>query len=642
MQKKNRHQRRYRSLFALGLLMMVTAAAGTIMLSGTVLPTGWSAAPFDEGILQSLGRLQVMVIVSCLSALVFALIALSVLRSERYRHRMLRERFNQILQTADQAGDLVTIMNRRGKIEFVNQAVVLATGYSKREIVGRRSDPWLPWYADRQAFEEMRRRTLSGQSFESTIVCRRKDGSTFFAEEHVAPLRSRDGSVKRIVSTAHDMTRLKQVEDRLGYLDRHDALTGIPNRRHFAQLLSEDLGDTRPADQLLCVMIMDIDRFKYINDLFGSEVGDEVLRRITEVLRTVVGKQDVIARLGSDEFGVIHHYAATLVDTGALAERIRTAVSRKISIGGQDIAVTVTMGIASFPDSGEDARALLQNADMALSCAKAQGRNAVQFFSHEMSDRIQAFYVMEKRLMGALRNSEYRVHYQPYWDLSTRRVAGAEALIRWHNDELGVVSPSAFIPALEESGLIVDVGEWVMRTACRQIKEWKHAKRPLSVSVNLSLAQVRHRHLVSMISETIRDAKIEPGNLTLELTESICIQDIDFAVTILKKLKDVGVSLSIDDFGTGYSSLSYIKRLPVDTLKIDQSFIRDVSRDPDAASIISAITGMARSLRLKTIAEGVESEEQRKILHLLRCDMGQGYYFSPAVGAEDFERMIAA
>jgi EAL domain-containing protein (putative c-di-GMP-specific phosphodiesterase class I) len=309
-------------------------------------------------------------------------------------------------------------------------------------------------------------------------------------------------------------------------------------------------------------------------------------------------------------------------------------------VAGQDIVATVTIGIASFPDSGKDARTLLKNADMALSNAKALGRNSVQFFSREMNKQIQSFYIMEKRLAGALRNNEYRVNYQPYWDLSTRRVTGAEALIRWHNNDLGVVSPSTFIPALEESGLIVDVGAWVMQTACRQIKEWKRMNRPLSVAVNLSLAQIRHRHLVSMVSEAIRDTNIDPGNLTLELTESICIQDIDFAITILKRLKDVGVSLSIDDFGTGYSSLSYIKRLPVDTLKIDMSFIRDVARDPDSASIITAITSMARSLQLKTIAEGVESEEQRNILHLLRCDMGQGHYFSPAVGAEEFERLL--
>jgi diguanylate cyclase (GGDEF)-like protein len=476
--------------------------------------------------------------------------------------------------------------------------------------------------------------------YRGVINCRKKDGTPFLVEEHVAPLQERNGAVTRLVSTARDVTRQKLVEDRLEYLYRYDPLTGVPNRRHFAQLLKQELGENRPVDWLISVMIMDIDRFKYINDLFGSEVGDEVLQRITALIRSVVGDQDIVARLGSDEFGVIHRYNATFIDAGALAERIRSAVSQKISIGGQDIIATMTIGVASFPDSGRDARTLLKNADIALSRAKAQGRNTVQFYNREMNERISSFYIMEKRLSAALRNSEYQLNYQPYCDLITKRVTGAEALIRWHNRELGFVSPSTFIPALEESGLIVDVGEWVLRTACRQIKGWKQMNRPVSVAVNLSLAQFRHRNLLGMVADSIKESNIDPRHLTLELTESICIQDIDFAMMLLKKLKDVGVSISVDDFGTGYSSLSYIKRLPVDTLKIDMSFIRDVSRDPDAASIVTAITGMARSLKLKTIAEGVESEEQRNILHLLRCDMGQGHYFSPAVGAEEFQKML--
>jgi diguanylate cyclase (GGDEF)-like protein/PAS domain S-box-containing protein len=585
--------------------------------------------------------MRVMVVVACLSAVVVVLISLAILRRERYRYRWLQERFSRMLITADQAGDLVTIMNRKGRIEYVNRALEIASGYAKRELVGRKNRHGFPWYGDQLVFDEMRRTVLAGFPFRGTVSCRRKDGTPFLLLEHVAPLRERNGHVTRLVSTARDVSRQKLVEERLDYLDNYDPLTGIPNRRHFAQLLKQELGDKRPVDWLLSVMILDIDRFKYINDLFGSEVGDDALRRIADIIRSVLGEQDIVARLGSDEFGVIHRYNATFIDTGAVAERIRTAVSQKIAVGGQDIVATVTIGIASFPDSGRDARTLLRNADMALSRAKAQGRNSVQFYSREMNERISQFYAMEKRLIGALRNSEYRVNYQPYCDLITKRVSGAEALIRWHNSELGFVAPSTFIPALEESGLIVDVGEWVLQTACRQIRELDRMNRSLSIAVNLSQAQFRHRNLVAMVADTIKGTNIDPRFLTLELTESICIQDIDFAITVLKKLKDAGVSISIDDFGTGYSSLSYIKRLPVDTLKIDMSFIHDVSRDPDAASIITAITGMARSLKLKTIAEGVESEDQRNILHLLRCDMGQGHYFSPAVGAEEFEKMIA-
>lgn len=625
---------KYLSLFALGLVLLVLASAGTYLFSEAVLREAPAAAA-------AVSRLQVMVVVSCLAALVVILVSFSIMKREQYRRRSMEDRFSRLLTTADQAGDLVTILNRKGRIEYVNRAVELATGWSRKDLSGKRSRPWLPWYEDQQSFDEMRRVVLAGVPFRGMIACRRKDGARFLIQEHVAPLRDDSGGIARLVSTARDVTRQKQVEDRLDYLDRYDPLTGIPNRRHFAELLKQELGGTRRVDWLLSVLVLDIDRFKYINDLFGPEVGDEVLRRITEIVRSAVGDQDIVARLGSDEFGVIHRYDAQFIDTGAVAEKVRTAVSQKITVGGQDIVATVTIGIASFPDNGRDARTLLKNADMALSRAKSLGRNAVEFYSKEMDDRIVESYAMEKRLVGALRNSEYTVNYQPYCDLITKRVTGAEALIRWHNSELGFVSPARFIPALEESGMIVDVGEWVLQTACRQIREWNRANRTLSVAVNLSHVQFRHRRLVSTVAGMIRELNIDPGQLALELTESICIQDIDFAITVLKKLKDLGVTISIDDFGTGYSSLSYIKRLPVDCLKIDMSFIRDVSRDPDAASIITAITGMARSLKLKTIAEGVESEEQRNILHLLRCDMGQGYYFSPAVGAEAFEKMLA-
>jgi EAL domain-containing protein (putative c-di-GMP-specific phosphodiesterase class I) len=275
-----------------------------------------------------------------------------------------------------------------------------------------------------------------------------------------------------------------------------------------------------------------------------------------------------------------------------------------------------------------------------LARAKAQGRNGVQFFDREITARIREFFVLEKNLFAALKNNEYLLHYQPYCNLQTRKVAGAEALIRWNNPDLGVVSPARFIPSLEETGMVVEVGRWILQTACSQIKEWERLNRTFPVSVNLSLVQFRHQHLVAMVQEAVNDYRLDPRRLTLEVTESMFMHDMDFSIKTLKRLKDVGVMISVDDFGTGYSSLSYIKKLPVDNLKIDMSFVRDVARDQDAASIVTAITTLARSLDLKTIAEGVETEEQRNILHLLRCDMGQGYLFSRAVSAGEFEKLL--
>ncbi len=634
-------KKKHASLFVLGVVLLAAATAGTYLFSDSLVRMVMTRTAPEESLAHAVNRVKTMVGMSTIGALVLILASAAVFRHARHRHRRMLERFSRFLVTADQAGDLVTIMTRKGKVEYVNRAVELATGYSSKELVGKRNRPWLPWYKDQQqVFDDMRSLVLAGTEYRGLTWCRRKDGSAFLIQEHITPLREGKGAIKRFVSTARDVTREQQVEDRLNYLDRYDALTGIPNRRHFAELLRQELGDKRPVDWLVAVLIMDIDRFKYINDLFGPEVGDEVLQRIADIVRSVVGDQDIVARLGSDEFGVIHRYDARFIDTATVADKIRNAISQKITVGGQDLVATVTIGIASFPDCGRDAKTLLRNADIALSRAKSEGRNSLQFYSQDMSDRIREFYIMDKRLVGALRNSEYQLNYQPYCDLITKRVTGAEALIRWHNDEIGFISPSKFIPVLEESGLIVDVGEWVLRTACTQLSEWNRLQRPYKLAVNLSLSQFRHRNLIGMVSNIIRDTDVDPQNLTLELTETICIRDIDFTISALKKLKDLGVSISVDDFGTGYSSLSYIKRLPVDNLKIDMSFVRDVTRDPDSASIITAITAMARSLNLKTIAEGVESEEQRNILRLLRCDMGQGYYFSPAVPADAFERSL--
>jgi EAL domain-containing protein (putative c-di-GMP-specific phosphodiesterase class I) len=293
-----------------------------------------------------------------------------------------------------------------------------------------------------------------------------------------------------------------------------------------------------------------------------------------------------------------------------------------------------------YPDDGKDAHTLMKNADIALSKAKAQGRNHYQFYTADMNIGVTELVFMERRLVDALKNKEYIMTYQPYCYLSSGRVAGTEALLKWKNEEFGLVSPVKFIPMLEETGMIIDVGKWVLRSACEQIKEWDAMKISLPMAVNLSGTQFRHEFLADTVENTIKEFGIDPHRLTLEVTESIFMKDQDFAVTVLQRLKKVGVSISIDDFGTGYSSLSYLKRFPVDYVKIDQSFVKDVATDPDATSLVTAIINMAHSLSLRTIAEGVETEDQWKILRLLKCDMAQGYYFSTALPPREVEKLL--
>jgi EAL domain-containing protein (putative c-di-GMP-specific phosphodiesterase class I) len=315
-------------------------------------------------------------------------------------------------------------------------------------------------------------------------------------------------------------------------------------------------------------------------------------------------------------------------------------VPQIIMSGGEEISVTMAVGISMYPDDGKDAHTLMKNADIALSKAKAQGRNNYQFYTQDMNVGVTELVFMERRLAEALQNNEYILNYQPYCYLSSGRVAGTEALLKWKNEEFGLVSPVKFIPMLEETGMIIDVGKWVLRTACAQLKLWDTGEASLPMSVNLSGTQFRHEFLAETVESTIKEFSIDPRHLTLEITEGIFVKDQEFSINVLKRLKGIGVAIAIDDFGTGYSSLSYLKRFPVDYVKIDQSFVQDVATDPDATSLVTAIINMAHSLNLKTIAEGVETEDQWKILRLLKCDMAQGYYFSAALPPKDVEKFL--
>ena len=587
-------------------------------------------APLEGLVVQNLTA------VSLGAAGLVVLVSLGLLKREHSRRRRSEIRMARLARSVDQGDVLVTIVNRKGRIEYVNRAVESVTGFGSEELLAPRSGRWFPWYAEDRTFDEVRDALLAGRAYRGTVSCQRKDGTPFLLEEHVTPMQEGKERTARFVSTSRDVTRQKQIEERLFQLDRFDPLTGVPHRRHFLALLQDELAQR--GGEELAVLVMDVERFRYINDNFSPEVGDEMLRHVARVLRELVGLHGTVGRLGSDEFGVL--FRSSAAEARALAERILGALARETHIAGHDIAVTVSIGVALAAQDFSDAGTLLKNADTALTFAKTFGRNSVRFFTRELSERAFHIYTVQRRVADGFRNGEYRVHYQPYCDLASGQISGAEALIRWESDELGAVPPASFIPVLEESGLILSVGEWVLRTACRQIHEWGRSNSRLPIAVNLSPIQFGHRDLVGLVADAVREHEIDPHQLTLELTEDICTHDVGFAADLLKKLKGVGVSISIDDFGKGYSSLSYVKKLPVDNLKIDMSFVRDVTHDQDAVSIITAITSMSRDLDLKTIAEGVETEEQRKFLHLLRCDLGQGFLFGRPVAADVLEKRL--
>ena len=554
------------------------------------------------------------------------------------------ELLKRLSLTVDQAADVVIITDRGGKVEFMNKSVEEVTGFTRDEVTAHGIGLLQDRELDSKVFREMWDTVLSGKSLSAEVRTEKKNGDLLYLEQVVTPIKDNRGRVTHVVFTGTDITPIKLMRRKLDFLASYDSLTGLPNRDLMTDRLCRDVERcaTTAAGMLgtIAVVAIDIDRFKYINEIYGLESGNKVLKQVAESLSVSVSKGDTVGRLGSDEFGMVLHDISQPADVILFVKMIMKNVPQIIMSSGEEISVTLAAGIAMYPADGRDASTLMKNADTALSKAKALGRNRYQFYTSDMNVGISELVFMEQRLSEALSNTEYLLTFQPYCYMSTRTVAGAEALLKWNNEEFGQVSPSKFIPLLEETGMIIDVGIWVLTTACRQIRNWADEKAALPVAVNLSPSQFRHEYLVETVESIIRETGIDPRYLTLEITESTFMKDQDFAITVLKRLKDIGVLISIDDFGTGYSSLSYLKKFPVDYIKIDQSFVKDVDTDPDTTSLVTAIITMAHSLGLKTIAEGVETEEQWKILRLLKCDMAQGYYFSPAVSSEDFEKFL--
>jgi len=539
----------------------------------------------------------------------------------------------------EQSTELVAIAGTDAIIEFVNQALLDATGYTRGELLGRSleilgpaSPAGLPAGVDAA--------TADKDAIRPVLVRHRKNGEQFFVTETVTPVVDQLGNQTHLVITARDVTGQRSLEARVSFLAQHDPLTGFFNRYNFQDRIKLELKEAKSVRAGISVLIICIDRFKHINDIHGTNDGNLVLKQVAECLQEAVGSRSIIGRLGSDEFGIILRDVSGMEDVDKAIQSVKELVSQKVRLNGRKLFLTLSVGTALFPADGADADNLLKCADMALEQARSSGLNQSRRYSSEINERISSYFAMEQRLFGALPNNEYFIAYQPYFDLIDRKITGAEALIRWINRELGTVPPAKFIKVLEATDMIIDVGAWVLKSACQQVKKIGNAKFDFPISVNLSPSQFRHNGLVSMIKETINQADIDPQRLTVEVTESVFVEDLNFAKSVLKQLKEIGVAISIDDFGTGYSSLSYLKKLPVDAVKIDQSFVRDITDDPDAASIVTSMTSMARSLGLKTIAEGVETEEQWKVLRLLRCDMGQGFIFSPVLNVQDFEQSL--
>ncbi len=432
-------------------------------------------------------------------------------------------------------------------------------------------------------------------------------------------------------------------ESRLNYLAYYDVLTGLPNRTLFQDRLDQALTSANRREGRLALLLIDLDDFKHINDSLGHHAGDLLLQQLATRLAGSLREGDTVARIGGDEFVSILSNVASEEDASVVTQKILKLAAEPYTIDGHELFVTCSIGISFYPKDGEDAETLLQHADAALYRAKKQGGNNAQFCTAEMNAKALQRLTLENELRHALKRQEFLLHYQPRVNLHSGEITGMEALVRWQHPKQGLlIPPGGFIPVAEDSGLIVPLGAWVLHTACAQNKAWQTAGfKPVCVAVNLSARQFRQQDLVELVTRTLQETGLDAAYLELELTESMVMQDVETTIVTLTRLKEVGVKFSIDDFGTGYSSLSYLKRFPIDFLKIDQSFVRDLNTDPDDAAIVKAIISMAHDLGLKVIAEGVETQEQKSFLQLGHCDEMQGYLFSKPVPAKELELLLS-
>ena len=474
------------------------------------------------------------------------------------------------------------------------------------------------------------------------IDCRivRPDGTVAFIHSQADVVCEENGKPSQMFGIVQDTTESKNTEQ-VRYLAYHDALTGLPNRSLLQDRLAQATASARRRREKVALLFLDLDRFKIINDSLGHSIGDLLLKEVAERLKKWAREQDTVARLGGDEFVVVLTAQKDIADVAVAADRLMKAMTTEFTVQGHLLSSTCSLGISVFPDHGTDGEALIKNADAAMYCAKDNGRNNVHFFTPDMNIRAVERLTLGNNLRLALERKELFLEYQPQVEVATGRITGAEALLRWRQPELGLVPPNKFIPIAENSGLILPIGEWVLRTACTQARQWQdEGLAPLPVAVNVSAVQFRQERFLQVIRNVLDETGLPPQYLELELTEGLLLSNSEVMLSMLQELREWGVKLSIDDFGTGYSSLSYLRQFPVYKLKIDRSFVQAMAVNPDDAAITTTIINMAKSLNLKVIAEGVENEEQLSFLRAHDCDEVQGYYFSRPLAAADFAEKL--
>jgi diguanylate cyclase (GGDEF)-like protein/PAS domain S-box-containing protein len=531
---------------------------------------------------------------------------------------------------------------RPTRLLYLNPA---AESIFDRSVAEFQHDPEL-WFEiihpdDRERVAAHWKRALQGEVFDVEYRIVRKEGGIRWIHDRARPVRDAAGNAARFDGLARDITERKTHEEKLHYLAYYDVLTGLSNRHLLEVQLARQLAYDLRHELGLTVLSVDLDNFKVINDSLGHNVGDALLKAVAQRLLACVSSDDIVARYGSDAFSIVLVDQRNAADASRVIQRVLSSVAEPIHIEGREFHVTCSIGASLFPQDGADPAILLRNADAALHRAKELGRNGFQFYAEEMNSAVTERLLLDAALRRALERQELTLQFQPQVSLRDGHITGFEALLRWKHPERGAVSPVKFIPILEENGLIVDVGDWVFSAACEQIKTWqKQGLAPLPIAVNLSARQLHQIDLDRRIERTLSGHGVDPSLIEVEITESVLMRNAEQVVGILRGLRRIGIRLSVDDFGTGYSSLAYLRSFPLDSLKVDRSFISDVTTNTDAALIVQAVISMAHHLRLKVIAEGVETAAQAAFLAASGCEEMQGYYFSRPADADGCTRLL--
>lgn len=534
------------------------------------------------------------------------------------------------------------LVGPNGRISQVNRELCELLGYEQADLVGSEPDS-LVFEDDRHEHHRVRQELLSGEADEATLETRyvRKDGSIIWTNRHVVLQRAKDGTPVHVIVQVQDITDLKTSRERMEKLAFYDTLTGLANRRLFTDRLQQAVRHAERTGRPTTLMYLDLDNFKRVNDSLGHEAGDELLRAVAARLLESVRTEDTVGRFGGDEFTVLLNEACDGRGASAVARKILASLAEPLTIAGHEFRVTTSIGLTLAPEDGTEPQTLLKNADLAMYRAKERGRDNYQFYSEELNDRAMDRLIIENELRTALREDQFELYYQPQICVATGDITGLEALVRWRHPERGVLAPDAFIRVAEESGLIVPLGDWTIRRGCEQLRQLRdRSGADITVAVNISARQFSDKRLPATVARALEETGLDASALELEITETMLMHDIEEAIRMLEALHGIGVTLAVDDFGTGYSSLAYLKRLPLDRLKVDRTFVSDIPHNDDDVAITSAVIAMAHQLKLDVVAEGVETREQLEFLATESCELAQGYLFGPPMPYAEVEATV--